>query len=73
MELSVPPAGVLSYRRITKQQWRDAMRSERVLVSLRNSPVAREPGVFPLSPLLHALAYKTEVGGEGVKIISLTL
>ncbi len=71
MQLSVPPAGVISYKLIiTKQKWRDAsdaMRSERVLVSLRNTPVAWEPGVFPLSPLLHALAYKTEIGGRGRK------
>lgn len=57
---------------IIAAQWRDARDAERceasgVLVSLRNTPVAREPGVFPLSPLLHALPYKTEVGGSGRK------
>jgi len=57
-------------RNIIAAPWRDARDAERyeairVLVSLRNTPVAREPGVFPLSPLLHALPYKTEVGGRG--------
>lgn len=52
---------------MARRSRRRAMWSERVLVSLRNTPVAREPGVFPLSLLLHALPYKTEVGGRGRK------